>query len=181
MSMKPFTLIHRVLDIFLPRSCVGCGKANEALCDACREVFYKFGGQCLFCGFRNKTSKICQTCLSKSDFNRSRRSLAIKQVLWTGRYESGLKEAIWQLKYKKRKELADPLAKMLVQKFDEIIGSKNSENFFVVPIPLHFKKEYERGFNQSLLLAEKFSKATGISLAKNVLEKVKETKTHVEV
>ncbi len=58
---------------------------------------------------------------------------------------------------------------------------QNASSFAVVPIPLHFKKEYERGFNQAELLAQEFSKISNIPLLTNLLLKIKETPAQVKV
>jgi len=58
---------------------------------------------------------------------------------------------------------------------------KSETSFAVIPIPLHFKKEYERGFNQAELLAREFCKITSIPLLTSVLKKTKETQEQVKV
>ena len=201
-------LIHTLLNIILPRKCAGCGLENEVFCEKCAEASYKKGTQCLICGFRNKDGKIC-----------SGHKLPIKQVIWAGRYDDELKEAVWQLKYKKRKELARPLAEMMWKKFIETFDNSfpsqqfarhgyfsaekflvltpsrsqglanyspedspaSKMDFLVIPIPLHFKKEYERGFNQAELLAREFAKMCNTECLTNVLIKVRETPAQVEV
>ncbi len=67
---------------------------------------------------------------------------------------------------------------MIARKFGKFY--QTNDNFAVIPIPLHFKKEHERGFNQALLLAQEFSKQTKIPIETNILQKVRETKTQVE-
>ena len=55
------------------------------------------------------------------------------------------------------------------------------DNHAIIPIPLHFKKEYERGFNQAELLAREFCKLSNIQCLTNVLIKTRETKAQVAV
>lgn len=171
----------QVLNIILPRKCAGCELENEVFCAKCTETSYKTGAQCLICGFRNKNGRICPEHLPLIP-SLSRRGMGRLNVLWAGRYDSELKEAIWQLKYKKRKELAAPLAQLLKKKFDEIHPTWLSDSqAVIIPIPLHFKKEYERGFNQAELLAREFSKLSNIQCLTNVLIKARETPAQVEV
>ena len=73
------------------------------------------------------------------------------------------------------------MANLLYKKFKEIYPEIKSENFAAVPIPLHFKKEHERGFNQAELLAREFSKLSKVQLLTNALLKIKETPAQVEV
>lgn len=102
-------------------------------------------------------------------------------VLWAGRYDWALREAVRQLKYRKRKELAEPLANLLYKKFKEIFPEIKLKNCAIIPIPLHFKKEHERGFNQAELLAQNFSKISGVEIKNGILEKIKKTPAQVEV
>lgn len=159
---------EQALNLILPRKCAGCEAESEVFCRKCVEASYKRGAQCLLCGFRNKDGRICYGCFKKSG-----------QVLWSGRYDGALREAIWQFKYQKRKELARPLAEMLWKKFTEICSPMG--DFIVIPIPLHFKKEHERGFNQAELLAREFAALSHFPLLTNTLLKIKETKAQVEM
>lgn len=122
--------------------------------------------------------KICGGCFKKAGLETNSQ---LRQVLWAGHYDGALKKAIWQLKYKKRKELAAPLAKLLKKKFDEIYLTWQPGCQVIISIPLHFKKECERGFNQSELLAKEFSALSHFPLLINSLLKIKETKAQVEV
>ena len=76
-----------------------------------------------------------------------------------GSYEGALRELIHLLKYGKVHPLAAPLSRLLVrampldETFDEI-----------VPVPLHWRRRLQRGFNQAELLARGLSRATGIPL-----------------
>jgi len=159
-----------ILNLILPRSCAGCGKSNEAFCENCQGISYKYGAHCLICGFRNNDGKICYEHL-----------LGKLNVLWAGRYDGALREAVRQLKYRKRKELAEPLGNLLYKKFKEIYPEIKSKNCAVIPIPLHFKKEHERGFNQAELLAREFSQLSKVQFLTNMLIKIKETPAQVEV
>ena len=165
-------LIHTLLEFVLPRKCAGCEAPKEIFCGLCRQTSYAPGAQCLICGFRNKTGKIC--------YAHPLIEVGLQSVLWAGRYDGELKEAIWQLKYKKRKELARPLAEMMFKKFCEI-DQQNTSPFAIIPIPLHFKKQHERGFNQAELLAREFAILSNTKCLTNVLVKKRETKAQVEV
>lgn len=164
------TLGSRILNLILPRYCAGCKKSNEAFCENCLALSYKYGAHCLICGQRNNSGKICPEHL-----------MGRLNILWAGRYDGALREAVRQLKYRKRKELAEPLANLLCKKFKEIYPKIKYEDCAVIPIPLHFKKEHERGFNQAELLARDFSQLSKVQLLTNALIKIKETPAQVEV
>ncbi len=77
-----------------------------------------------------------------------------------GAYDGALRKLIHVFKYEKVKPLAKPLGRLLSlslpreQRFD-----------MIVPMPLHWRRLWSRGFNQSELLARVLSKATGVPVA----------------
>lgn len=82
--------------------------------------------------------------------------------------------AIKKLKYKNISGLAPILSDLLIAATNEssfVFGEKS----LIIPIPLHPLKKYERGFNQSSLIAEQFSKKLGLIYIEEGLCKVKET------
>lgn len=50
----------------------------------------------------------------------------------------------------------------------------------IVPVPLHPKKQYKRGYNQSMLIAEGISKTTGIPVDAHALERVRQTESQTK-
>src|SRR3989338_4540883 len=54
----------------------------------------------------------------------------------------------------------DPLITLL--KYQKI------KNFILVPVPLYWGKEKQRGFNQSNLIADQLAKNTGLAVVKNI-------------
>ncbi|MFH1392399.1 MAG: ComF family protein [bacterium] len=80
-----------------------------------------------------------------------------------------LKKAIHTFKYKFVKDLARPLAKLLLKKID-------FDYDFIVPVPLHSRRLRWRGFNQAELLAKEIDKNKVLS----ALIKIKNTKPQVQ-
>lgn len=177
METKIRKLIHKYqnhfLDLLAPRNCTGCNERNEILCDKCLRISFKPGGSCVFCNFRNNTGKICREC-------RKIYEPGFEKIFWAGEYGKALKNAVIELKYKKRKELAEPLGQLIFKKFKEYYQNYTEENFLIIPVPLYPKKEYERGFNQAELIAREFSKLSNISIAADLLLKIKDTRAQVE-
>jgi len=86
-----------------------------------------------------------------------------------GSYEGTLRELIHLFKYGRMKPLARALAINLAsalprdQKFD-----------VVVPMPLHWRRKWQRGFNQAELLARRTARRCGIPVA-NAVRRVRPT------
>ena len=66
-----------------------------------------------------------------------------------GPYEGALREIIQALKYNRRCSLAKPLAQRMAEAGPDVLAGADA----LVPVPLHFLKEYSRGFNQAAELA----------------------------
>jgi ComF family protein len=70
--------------------------------------------------------------------------------------------------------------------FGEIFGNELKHSGFcesidcIIPVPLHKKRHRERGFNQSLSIAEGIAKATGIAIDKNSVKRMVYTKTQTK-
>jgi ComF family protein len=65
-------------------------------------------------------------------------------------FNDPLREVIHHLKYADRVSLARPLGRML----RECVDREGFEGTVVVPVPLHRRRERQRGFNQAELLAK---------------------------
>ncbi len=73
-----------------------------------------------------------------------------------GAYEDELRELIHLFKYGKIQTLAKPLGKLLSAAFprDEAFD-------LIVPMPMHWLRRWQRGFNQAELLAREIGRRTG--------------------
>ena len=86
-----------------------------------------------------------------------------------GFYEAELRELIHLFKYGRVQPLARPLGRLLAQ------ALPREQSFdVIVPMPLHWRKRWERGFNQSALLAREVGRRANIPV-RNVLRRVKFT------
>ena len=74
---------------------------------------------------------------------------AVGRARAIGEYEGTLREIIHALKYSGRQSLARPLAERMRQRGRELIDEVDC----VVPVPLHWRREYQRGFNQAREIA----------------------------
>lgn len=76
-----------------------------------------------------------------------------------GSYEGELRRMIQLYKYERIHTLATPLGQFLIS------GLPTHERFeWIVPIPLHWRRRWHRGFNQAELLARVVAKHSGVPL-----------------
>ena len=86
-----------------------------------------------------------------------------------GQYEGTLRELIHLYKYTGVQTLAKPLARMLAAALPRDLRMD-----VITPVPLHWRREWRRGFNQSQLLAKCLSKRIGLPAAR-LLRRVQAT------
>jgi len=78
-----------------------------------------------------------------------------------GFYEDALRELIHLFKYGRVQTLAAPLGRLLTR------ALPLDQNFdVIVPMPLHWRKRWQRGFNQSELLAREIARRTHLPVRK---------------
>ncbi len=86
-----------------------------------------------------------------------------------GFYENELRKLIQLFKYGRIATLSAPLGRLLGR------ALPREQNFdVIVPMPLHWRKRWQRGFNQAELLAREISRRTHIPL-RHALRRVKNT------
>ncbi len=103
------------------------------------------------------------------------------------------RELIHILKYQKIKTALQPLTKITDLYINKVFRNPDSniKNFLIIPIPLHSKKERERGFNQAFLIARavrqsletRFTKLSEVGLPHietGNLARVRNTKSQTE-
>ncbi len=138
------------LDIFFPKVCVGCGLEGVYLCFDCAGRIERIQTPtCPECGRINRYGEFCQNC-------KRRLNLSLDGLIVSARYDQGpTKEMIHELKYGGLAELAPMLGELICQRLRYKLP--RGDLLWVVPVPLHPRKEKERGFNQAELLARYLS------------------------
>lgn len=151
--------LNTILDTIFPVNCLSCGKNGQ---------------------------NFCRGCLSYSP-PAERESAKWIFPLFDYRHPP-IKKAIWLLKYKGKKSVADVFAEVMYGHIlEELADLKVMENFkeaILIPIPIERNRKKERGFNQAELICEKLAKldlpaqADGnrnFELRNDILIKIKDT------
>lgn len=167
-SIKLFTL-----DTIFPIKCVGCKKEGEWLCDKCFSKTVLVKSQlCPYCSRLSEKGKICERCKRRTKSN-------LSGILPACYFNEGfIKDAIHEFKYDGVFDLAEPLANLLI---NCLLENPLFEGRIIVPVPLHKRKEKQRGFNQSKLLAQKIADAYEVEIEDKVLIRKKSTLPQVSL
>ena len=104
--------------------------------------------------------------------------MEFKEHLYVFKYEGIVRRSILRYKFQDKSYLYKTFVNFLLknEKFFEIIKSYDT----IIPVPISKKRQKERGYNQSSLLAKEIAKNTGINLdnkclfkRKNIIEQSK--------
>lgn len=131
------------------------------LCHCCGQPFATSGG----------TNHLCGRCsVARQPFLFARSAL---------RYEKVVKELIHGYKYGYQVKLRRPLALLAAPLLQEAVAGFKAD--MILPVPLHKKRLRQRGFNQSLLLAELLAKKWHIPLSRNNLRRSRWTEPQINL
>jgi ComF family protein len=174
-------IFRDLIDLIYPPRCPICqaflegkqaGKMDRELpfCEGCSSSFIQVTSPlCPVCGrpFAAGTGSdhVCEDCLRKRPLFEKARAPYL--------YEGSLLNAIHEFKYAEKTYLAKPLG-LLLSSFAKT-WLHSHPDLLVMPVPLHPKRLRERGFNQSLLLAEKVAMTLDAHLDFSSLKRIRHT------
>ena len=123
---------------------------------------------CPFCGqMMTRSAEMCFECLKDP--------LPITQIRAAFRFTDPIPHIIHQFKYENRFALADPLATLMGEAWPQWQTAVN----LVIPVPMHKSRQRKRGYNQSSLLAQKFSKHINQPYSEDALQRTRHTRPQV--
>jgi len=158
--MRQFSSVaSHLLDVFIPRTCWLTGgplsdngialatPIQEALATQLQARY------CHRCGAdRLPGTASCPFC--------PHRHLGTAEIVRAGGYSYPLKELIGHLKFQRHWGLAPLLAAQMAEAWQR---AGRPQMDVLVPVPLHWRREFGRGFNQSRELARFLSRHTGVT------------------
>lgn len=127
-----------------------------------------FPSACEVCRRRSEEI-LCPGCFSQIKFMKPQLG-----VYCASAYDGVLRTALHRFKFQKRKKLAEPLGILLVKYLSHTPELKVEEMDCIVPIPLHPRRQRERGYNQAELLARVISRYYEVPVV-SALERIKNT------
>lgn len=142
--------------------------------------------QCLVCEEELSTNErhVCSFCnqdIERTHFENYTEPTPMDQLFW-GRQmiektyahyyfkkQGGIQRLLFSLKYGKNPQLGVYLGEQIGQ----VISANRDQFLFdvLVPVPLHPKRLFQRGYNQSELLAEGITNIAGIPLDKSIIKR----------
>lgn len=150
--------LNFLLDLILPRRCLGCGAPRAELCAAC-------------------LSGLAPAPISPIGV----------QSLYDYQ-DPLVKAAVWRLKYKGAREIGEHFGRALYEQYGQTLKLPAGRTIIVAPIPLSARRLAERGFNQAAVIAQAFVRTaqfadgeTKFRFTDDLLLKIKDTPTQVSI
>lgn len=146
-------ILNTILDLIFPVNCVFCKKGKEDFCIECLN------------SLKEPERENAKWIFSIYDYR-----------------EPPIKKALWFLKYKGKKKIANIFGKIMyniiLEELSELSIMENFIDPILIPIPLTKKRQKERGYNQANEIAKtliKLDNNQNFKLKNNILIKNKET------
>ena len=163
-----------VVDVALPQLCPTCREPvhGAGLCPACwSKLSFIAPPYCERLGipfpFDGGPGLLSMEAIADPPaYNRARAAV---------RYDDIARKLVHALKYGDRLDLAPAMGRWMARAGRELLADSDA----IVPVPLHWRRQWARRFNQSALLAEIIAKASGRTVAHAALKRVKATPQQV--
>jgi len=168
-------MISALVDWIYPPTCMACrtllpvtNKPQRELwlCARCQSLFEPITAPiCEKCGTPTESPiKKCVSCNIKTFHFTQNRA--------TFEYDELIRDLMHDLKFRNKKHIAEGLGRL----WAAVLSEENAyiKEAILVPIPMHPKKQRERGFNQAEILVAELSKKLQIPM-ENTLERLYDT------
>ncbi|MFU0800348.1 MAG: ComF family protein [Xylanivirga thermophila] len=171
-------VLDAVLGILYPgdMGCISCGKVPckspvKGLCAACYiSLPYVKEPRCIICSKPIASDGImCPDCKAGGH--------EFIQAVAAFEYTSVAKRMVYNLKYNNRPDIGGIMSSFMVGEISKI----NWPIDIIIPVPLHKKRERERGYNQAYYLAEGIGREMGISVSETCLIRKRYTPTQTHL
>jgi ComF family protein len=160
--------IRAAINFALPPRCPGCGvvvDADRRFCTDCWRALDFLGGEgCASCNLPLEsalTGMICADCLAAPPVHDGVRAVVA--------YGPIARSLVLKLKHGRKPGQAAIIGEHLARRIDA------ASDALLVPVPLHRRRLWLRGFNQSVMIGRVVSRISGVPLAIDCLQRSRAT------
>jgi competence protein ComFC len=162
-----------ILDLVFPKTCLGCGHSGSYICPDCLAKVRTAQPICPYCE---------RASIDGVTHVRCQKKLGIDGLVSIWEYEGVIRKAILALKYK----YATLIGQELSSCFLSAVKSQNTKYLMpgiasVVPIPIYWRRQNVRGFNQSIEVGKIVSEALNLGFIPDLLIKKQPTVPQAEL
>ncbi len=162
-------LAGSVLDLLLPPSCAVCNSEGGFLCQGCESELPRLRAPyCNICSDPGPRG-MCRWCATSPP--------AVDGIRAPYLMEDGARDMVYSLKYRNLRALAPELGRLLA----EYLESTPIASDVLMPVPLHPRRERERGYNQSVHLVRELGRRAGLAIDTQGLRRTRNTPPQVSI
>lgn len=159
-----------MVDLVFPPTCGGCKTSGVQWCQNCQDQTKKFSLPiCDLCGQTTQSRGSCKRCLATHPHFTALRSWA--------EFGGPIQNALHDIKFRKNIGLGESLSQHLVG----VLKSNKWEIDLVAPVSLGYKREKQRGYNQTALIAKPLASCLQLPYNPRILSRSRETISQVEL
>ena len=156
---KIFKIQEKIINLIYPQTCGICGKINnKTICSKCNIQL-------------KKQEKIGILTKEKLEENSLEMEKNFEELMYIFKYEGQIRELILDYKFNEKSYMYKTFVNFLLKNKKIFENIKKYDK--IIPVPISKKRYKERGYNQSLLIANEISKQTNLELVNNCLIKTK--------
>lgn len=154
------------MGFFFPRACVGCGLSGSWFCrDCARTLDYAPYQRCVVCGdpaIGGYTHPGCET------------RYTAERTIAPFEYKEPLRTALHRAKYYDAWSIFEELSEKAVG-WLALMGVEFLPHAELVPMPLHYMRKWERGYNHAAILARYLGERLDLPVAEDFLVRTRNT------
>lgn len=165
-------IIEDCLDLVYPRRCAICGEIvspkGQLVCTDCYPRAQRVKEpRCLCCGkeVASEEQEFCMDCMRRETY------FEYGFSLWN--YTDAMRKSIAAYKYHHRKEYAKFYSREFVDAFGAELMDLQPDA--LIPVPVHWTRYIERGYNQTAVLAKQIGSELDIPVLEDVLLRKRKT------
>ncbi len=174
--------LNSAIDLVYPRICFSCDESIKEemeiyICGKCRKkINLRHQDRCFRCAtaiglFSVVSKRGCVMCENMK--------LYFDGVYSVMSYEGVIRNLLHKFKYGKSESLLVPLGNILVENVKNCDFLRDID--VVIPVPLFWKQQIKRGFNQSEMFARRLSAHLSINISHRNLVRVRNTETQTHL
>ena len=179
--MRGWIYVRAMMDMLLPRTCIVCGRKlnihEKHLCLHCASdlPLTRFG----LMSHNPMADKFNEAIQKGLENSWRQEAYAFASALFFYKDESGYRHIPHQIKYQGNISAGRYFGRMLGR---ELLSAEwISDVDMIIPVPLHWKRRWSRGYNQAEIIAEGVASELGVAMCAEILKRVRRTRTQTKL
>lgn len=169
------------MDMFLPRVCIGCGKrliVNERhLCLGCMmDMPLTRYWERSHNPMADRFNEVIQKSLDPAA---GHERYAYACALFFYHSEAGYRHIPYQIKYHGNTDAGEYFGRFLGKKMAS--SELWADADMIIPVPLHWTRQWKRGYNQAEVIAKAAAEALGVPVRTDILMRRRRTRTQIKL